>query len=708
MKKLQISIVMILAVLVCSPKLYGINDFLLGDVNQDGTVNLLDVSPFVDRISNGEYQQEADTNLDGHVNLLDIEPFVDLLNNPSAPLPHLQDFELEFLSGALQNDLNIEAPAGGTFIYSNTPALFQVSTQLDPAELGPVTVHAVSANFGFPMEILQQPIDFIDGASQPIVLPPTPFGSSTYLFLTRDQNCEIPLLYTRTEAGPMALAESVSNDVRQDRSLGLTVDQSDLDFDLDPGEDGAINDPPEELPGIQPDSQVSGAVCTSDVYSAQIFDEDGNPAAYQLLCFTVEDPNVVGLRRSGFTNEDPQPTIQVMTNANGFVTFRVEYLGVGSSGMTMVSKPVEDAEPVPAPGPTGEAVNFIGLEPVNELPVIKSIRVTKCFPDAADDEENVPINEGTSEDSPILVYGQKYEIQAELSGPLPDDVEVWWCIQEAGEVVQLIDANGKICVTTGDPNPNTAGDLANIKIEAKLVRLTTTGPMPLGSSEEFDVTMAEKKTIEICPMHYGEDVPSPLRWAQIVKTINEIYNGTGVCFSLGDITEGGEEAKELCICSNASDETEGKTSVLTIGGELEECVCDNEDLHGASDKITFHVGVDIKIKGGNNRANCRGGYNGYALGAAMVACDLGIGMDYDVNGKWASAGLIAPGRLDIAQGERTIAHEAAHLLGLPHVGDNEDDNLLHRFGEGDDPGSKRKLNADQTATIYKAACDLLD
>lgn len=51
-----------------------------GDVNMDGTVNLLDVGPFVDALSDGSNQAEADTNCDGTVNLLDVGPFVDILS----------------------------------------------------------------------------------------------------------------------------------------------------------------------------------------------------------------------------------------------------------------------------------------------------------------------------------------------------------------------------------------------------------------------------------------------------------------------------------------------------------------------------------------------------------------------------------------------------------------------------------------------------
>ena len=57
---------------------YGVQP-LLGDVNLDGTVNLLDVDFFIDRLATGEFQAEADCNEDGEVNLLDIDPFIAIL-----------------------------------------------------------------------------------------------------------------------------------------------------------------------------------------------------------------------------------------------------------------------------------------------------------------------------------------------------------------------------------------------------------------------------------------------------------------------------------------------------------------------------------------------------------------------------------------------------------------------------------------------------
>ena len=52
---------------------------LLGDVNLDCNVNLLDVDPFITAISTGAYIAQADINEDGMVDLLDVAPFVELL-----------------------------------------------------------------------------------------------------------------------------------------------------------------------------------------------------------------------------------------------------------------------------------------------------------------------------------------------------------------------------------------------------------------------------------------------------------------------------------------------------------------------------------------------------------------------------------------------------------------------------------------------------
>ena len=53
--------------------------FAIGDVNMDGSINLLDVDPFVAAVGGGPYVCEADIDQNGTVNLLDVGPFIDLL-----------------------------------------------------------------------------------------------------------------------------------------------------------------------------------------------------------------------------------------------------------------------------------------------------------------------------------------------------------------------------------------------------------------------------------------------------------------------------------------------------------------------------------------------------------------------------------------------------------------------------------------------------
>jgi len=57
---------------------------LVGDVNLDGRVSFLDISPFIAALSAGEYQIEADTDLNGFVNFLDISPFIDILSGTGS------------------------------------------------------------------------------------------------------------------------------------------------------------------------------------------------------------------------------------------------------------------------------------------------------------------------------------------------------------------------------------------------------------------------------------------------------------------------------------------------------------------------------------------------------------------------------------------------------------------------------------------------
>ena len=52
---------------------------LLGDVNRDGTVDFLDIGPFILLLSNGEFQAEADIDQSGTVDFSDVSSFIALL-----------------------------------------------------------------------------------------------------------------------------------------------------------------------------------------------------------------------------------------------------------------------------------------------------------------------------------------------------------------------------------------------------------------------------------------------------------------------------------------------------------------------------------------------------------------------------------------------------------------------------------------------------
>ena len=56
---------------------------VLGDVNLDGDVDFLDISPFISILSAGPFQVEADIDENGVVNFLDISPFIAILSGLS-------------------------------------------------------------------------------------------------------------------------------------------------------------------------------------------------------------------------------------------------------------------------------------------------------------------------------------------------------------------------------------------------------------------------------------------------------------------------------------------------------------------------------------------------------------------------------------------------------------------------------------------------
>ena len=56
-----------------------VSSVLKGDVSLDGSVNFLDISPFIGVLTSNDFQLEADCDCDGNVNFLDIAPFIAIL-----------------------------------------------------------------------------------------------------------------------------------------------------------------------------------------------------------------------------------------------------------------------------------------------------------------------------------------------------------------------------------------------------------------------------------------------------------------------------------------------------------------------------------------------------------------------------------------------------------------------------------------------------
>lgn len=56
-------------------------NFLFGDVNCDGSADLLDIAPFVDLLINGGFEESVDFDSDSQITLLDVSPFVESITN---------------------------------------------------------------------------------------------------------------------------------------------------------------------------------------------------------------------------------------------------------------------------------------------------------------------------------------------------------------------------------------------------------------------------------------------------------------------------------------------------------------------------------------------------------------------------------------------------------------------------------------------------
>lgn len=62
----------------------SLTSVLLGDVNLDGVVDFLDITPFISVLFSGRLQAEADIDQNGNVDLQDISPFIAILSGSSS------------------------------------------------------------------------------------------------------------------------------------------------------------------------------------------------------------------------------------------------------------------------------------------------------------------------------------------------------------------------------------------------------------------------------------------------------------------------------------------------------------------------------------------------------------------------------------------------------------------------------------------------
>ena len=58
----------------------NLSGVVLGDVNQDGVVDFLDIGPFISLLQTGTFLAEGDIDGSGAVDFLDIGPFIGLLS----------------------------------------------------------------------------------------------------------------------------------------------------------------------------------------------------------------------------------------------------------------------------------------------------------------------------------------------------------------------------------------------------------------------------------------------------------------------------------------------------------------------------------------------------------------------------------------------------------------------------------------------------
>ena len=172
---------------------------LLGDVNLDGTTDLLDIAPFVEAIVAGNYVPEADINLDGEVNLFDVAPFIEILTTTKEStiadareagvgvMVTINDVTITSLTDLVQNQslssFHVEDSTGAVTVFGDSVDL---SNELQCLEVGDVVdVSGVTSSFNglFQINQLDTPpgdFDILDTAMNNLPVLPTVVGTSDF------------------------------------------------------------------------------------------------------------------------------------------------------------------------------------------------------------------------------------------------------------------------------------------------------------------------------------------------------------------------------------------------------------------------------------------------------------------------------------------------------------------------------------------------
>ena len=114
---------------------------ILGDINRDGVVDLLDVDPFVELVELGEYQLEGDINQDGEVGLLDVDPFLEVYLNHQPIL----DLDSDDSTASGLDYVTTFATTGEPVAVVDTDATLE---DIDDAEIESLTVTLVNPRNG--------------------------------------------------------------------------------------------------------------------------------------------------------------------------------------------------------------------------------------------------------------------------------------------------------------------------------------------------------------------------------------------------------------------------------------------------------------------------------------------------------------------------------------------------------------------------------